>query len=181
MLCYIRVHFSIYRYPRYATLTMTQTCSFPVQSSSLCMPRPGSTRTDVLEPIRSAILLLQPTLTCIHLTRLTPPTLRRVRTVVEWNVIVSDIPKPASHRVSIILPPQHLTFVSKHSPMNLTGILKQPQRNTMHRRITPPLVKEPTRTIQMCKILLIRLTPPKAHISDFKITPEMTRRVAMRF
>ena len=68
-----------------------------------------------------------------------------------------------------------------HVPMNLTLILKQPQRNRMHRRIPPPLIKEPARPIQMVEIILIRLTPPKLHVSDFEIAPEMTRRISIRF
>ena len=64
--------------------------------------------------------------------------------------------------------------------MNPTRILKQTQRNTMHRRITPSLVEEPTRTIQMIEIILVRLTPPERHIRNLEITPEMTRTVSIR-
>ena len=64
--------------------------------------------------------------------------------------------------------------------MNLTLILKQTQRNRMHRRIPPPLIKEPTRPIQMVEIILIRLTPPKLHVCDFEVAPEMTCRISVR-
>ena len=62
-------------------------------------------------------------------------------------------------------------------PMYPRLILKQPQRNTMHRRIPPSLIKEPSGPIQMVKVILIRLTPPELHIRNLKITPEMARRV----
>lgn len=50
----------------------------------------------------------------------------------------------------------------------------------MHGRIPPPLIKEPPRTIQMVEIILIRPTPPKLHVRDLEIAPEMTRRVSVR-
>ncbi len=62
-----------------------------------------------------------------------------------------------------------------------TRILKQPQRYRMHRRIPPSLIKEPPSAIQMVEIVLIHLTPPKVHIRDLEIAPEMTRRVSVRF
>jgi len=65
-------------------------------------------------------------------------------------------------------------------PMDPAGILKQPQRNGVHRRIPPPFVKEPPRPVQMLEIVLIRLTPPEIHIRNLEIAPEMTRRVPLR-
>ena len=64
--------------------------------------------------------------------------------------------------------------------MDLTRILEKSQRNTMHRRIPPPLIEKPSSPIQMIKIILIRLTPPERHIRNLKIAPEMARRVAIR-
>jgi hypothetical protein len=66
-----------------------------------------------------------------------------------------------------------------NSPMNLGLILKQPQRNRMHRRISPPLIKEPARPIQMIKIILIRPPPPKRQLCNLKIAPKMARAVPM--
>lgn len=51
----------------------------------------------------------------------------------------------------------------------------------MHRRVPPPLVEKPARPIQMLEIILIRLAAPEFHVCDFKIAPEMTRAVAVRF
>lgn len=65
-------------------------------------------------------------------------------------------------------------------PVDSARILKQPQRNRVHRRVAPPLVKEPPRPVQMLEIVLIRLTPPELHIRNLEVTPEMTRRVPLR-
>lgn len=65
--------------------------------------------------------------------------------------------------------------------MDFTRILKQPQRDRMHGRIPPPLVEEPPGPVKMVEIVFIRLTPPKLHIRDFEIAPEMTGRVAVCF
>ena len=65
--------------------------------------------------------------------------------------------------------------------MDLIFILEQPQRNTMHRSISPPFVKEPPRAIQMLEIILISFRAPKFHVCDFEITPEMTRAVPVCF
>ena len=65
-------------------------------------------------------------------------------------------------------------------PMNLIPILKQPQRNTMHRRIPPSFIKEPSSAVQMLEIRRVRLAPPERQTANLKVTPEMTRAVAMR-
>ena len=65
-------------------------------------------------------------------------------------------------------------------PMDFTCVLEQSQRDRMHGSISPSLVKEPSRTIQMLKVVLICLAPPKFHVGNLKVAPEMTRRVAVR-
>jgi len=45
--------------------------------------------------------------------------------------------------------------------MNLLPILKQPQRNTMHRRIAPSFVEKAPSAVQMLEIRRVRLTPPE--------------------
>ena len=65
--------------------------------------------------------------------------------------------------------------------MDLAFILEQPQRNTMHGSISPSLIKEPPRAIQMLEVIFISFRPPKFHVCDFEITPEMTRAVPIRF
>lgn len=49
----------------------------------------------------------------------------------------------------------------------------------MNRRITPSFVEESAGTIQMVEVVLIGLTPPEIHVTDFKITPEMARRISV--
>lgn len=51
----------------------------------------------------------------------------------------------------------------------------------MHRRIAPSLIEEATSTIQMIEVILIRLTPPEAHICDLEIGPEMACRIPICF
>lgn len=50
----------------------------------------------------------------------------------------------------------------------------------MHRSISPSLVKESPGAIQMLEIFLVYLAPPKFHVSNLEIAPEMTCRVAVR-
>ena len=66
-------------------------------------------------------------------------------------------------------------------PMKLARVFEQSQRDTMHRRIAPSLIEEPSRAVQMVEIILIRLTPPETHICDLEVGPEMARRVAVCF
>ncbi len=49
----------------------------------------------------------------------------------------------------------------------------------MHRRITPSLVEEASRAVQMIEVILIRLTPPETHICDLEIGPKMAGRVSV--
>lgn len=51
----------------------------------------------------------------------------------------------------------------------------------MHWRISPSLIKETSCAIQVVEIILISFTPPKTHIGDFEIAPEMAGRVSLRF
>lgn len=65
-------------------------------------------------------------------------------------------------------------------PVNPTLVLKHCQRNAMHGRISPPLIKESARAIQMLKILLVRIPSPKLHIRNLEIAPEMAGAVPIR-
>ena len=66
-------------------------------------------------------------------------------------------------------------------PMDLALILKQPQRNAMHRRIPPPLVEETTGSIQVLEVVFIGFGTPKLHVRNLEIAPKMTRAVPVRF
>ena len=50
----------------------------------------------------------------------------------------------------------------------------------MHRRIPPPLIKEPPRAIEVVKVIFVRLTAPKGQIANLKVRPEMTGRIPVR-
>jgi len=64
--------------------------------------------------------------------------------------------------------------------MDLLLILKQAQRNTMHRRITPPFIEKAACPIQMLKVLCIRFRPPKRQTANLKVRPEMARAESVR-
>lgn len=65
--------------------------------------------------------------------------------------------------------------------MYLIAVLKQAQSNTMDWCVAPALVKEATRAVQVVKVVLIHFATPEIHISDLKVAPEMTGRVAVSF
>ena len=62
-------------------------------------------------------------------------------------------------------------------PVNPTGIQEQSQRNSMHRSITPSLIKEPTSPIKVVEVIFVGLRPPERHIRDLEVCPEMARAV----
>lgn len=65
--------------------------------------------------------------------------------------------------------------------MNLAFIFHQPQCNTMHRRVSPPLIEESSRPIKMLEIIFVPLGSPKLHICNLKIAPKMTCTVSIGF
>ena len=77
-----------------------------------------------------------------------------------------------------------LTFDSRarlrvYSPVQLVLVFEKTQSDTMNGRITPALVKEAARAVQMGEILLVGLAPPKVHVCDFEIAPEMAGAVTV--
>jgi len=64
--------------------------------------------------------------------------------------------------------------------MNFALVLEEPQSDAVHRCIAPPLVKETTRLIKMVKVLTVLWAPPKVHIANLEVGPEVARRVAVR-
>lgn len=67
----------------------------------------------------------------------------------------------------------------RHLPMDLTRVLEQPQRYTVDWRITPSLIEESSSSVKMVEVILVSLTPPETHICDFKVGPEVARRVTI--
>lgn len=66
-------------------------------------------------------------------------------------------------------------------PMDLAFVLEQPQRNAVHRRISPSLVEETTRSIQVLEVLFILFGTPKVHVRNLEIAPKMTRAIPVGF
>jgi hypothetical protein len=118
----------------------------------------NSTRSNIFEPIWPTVLLLQPRLSTIELPCPAPATLGRVRAIIKGNVVVPNILEP----------------------VDLGRILEQSQCNTVHRRIAPALVEEPSCSIEVVEVVLIRLAAPEIEICDLEIAPKMTCAVAMR-
>lgn len=69
--------------------------------------------------------------------------------------------------------------VGRNLPVNLARILKQTQSNTVHRRIAPSFVEEPTGPVEVSEIVLVDLTSPEGQIGNLKIRPEVTGAVAV--
>lgn len=120
----------------------------------LLLPIP---HTHILEPIGSAIFLLEERLSIVKLPCLAPFTLGRIGAVEEWNMPVSDVLEP----------------------MHSTLLLKQSQCNGMDGCIPPTFVEESACAIEVFEIRFIRFRTPKVHVGDFKVAPEMAGRVSV--
>jgi len=57
--------------------------------------------------------------------------------------------------------------------VDLIFVLEKSSSNAMDYGISPTLVVEPSRAVEVVKELCVRLASPEVHVSDFKITPEM--------
>lgn len=128
---------------------------------------------------------MEPGFAVCELARDTPATLGRVGTVKKWDMLIADVSEPEPHtpHVSNIafhpIPNIEDVLSRLNSPMYLARVLEETERDTMHRRITPPLVEETSSTVQVIKVVFIRLTPPEFHVGNFEIAPEMTRRITV--
>lgn len=63
--------------------------------------------------------------------------------------------------------------------MNLAFIFHQTQCYTVHWRISPTLIEEPSRPIQMLKIIFVPLRSPELHVCNLKIAPKVTGTVSI--
>lgn len=91
-------------------------------------------------------------------------------------MLISDVLEPANCQPTSTVQIDR----GQRIPVNLTSVLKQSQSNRVHRCISPPLIEESTRAIQMVEVRLVRRTPPEVHIANLKVAPEMARRVPIR-
>ena len=66
-------------------------------------------------------------------------------------------------------------------PMNLILVFKQTQRNSVHRRVAPPLVEEPSGSVQVVEICCISFAAPEIEGGDLEVGPEMAGGVAVCF
>jgi hypothetical protein len=118
---------------------------------------PFRTHTDVLEPIRTTILPVEPFLAISKAASDATSALWRVWTVEEGDMLVSDILEP----------------------MDLAGILEETQSNTVDGSITPAFIEETTGAIEMVKVFLVCRRAPEVHVCNLKVAPEVAGAVAV--
>lgn len=73
-----------------------------------------------------------------------------------------------------------MSIANISEPVYLVPILEQTQRNTVHRRVTPPLIEESTGSVKVLEVFRVSLGSPKSQRPDLKVRPEMARAVAVR-
>lgn len=66
-------------------------------------------------------------------------------------------------------------------PVYFALILEQAQRDAMNGCITPALVEETARAIEVVEVVAKCLAAPEGQVTNFEIGPEMARRVAVGF
>lgn len=60
--------------------------------------------------------------------------------------------------------------------MNLASVFKQTQGNAVNGRISPSLVEEAARAVEVIEVVFVRLAAPKLHVGNLKVAPEVARR-----
>lgn len=156
-----------------------------------------SSHTDELEPIGATVLLEEELLAVGEAARLAALAFGRVGAVEVGDVLVADVAEPGGKMLERGLRVNRgrdwgfFLFVylymktewngeKEDEPMDFTCVLEQSQRDRMHWSISPPLVKEPPGPIQVLEVILVCLAPPKFHVGNLEIAPEMAGRVAVR-
>lgn len=140
-----------------------------------------SIHTHVFKPIRPAIFLEQKSFAIGETARHTSFTLGRFRAVEVGYMLVSYITEPETQSDGLVIFDSEVDGRREALPMDLALILEQPQRNTVHRRIPPPLIEETTRSIQVLEIVFVGFGTPKLHVCNLEVAPKMTGAVPVRF
>ena len=93
-------------------------------------------------------------------------------------MLVANVAEPVIPRQSRVI-----DFATNRRclPVDLARILEQPQRNTVHRSITPSLIEESTSAVQMIEVILIRLAAVEIQIPNLEVAPEVASAVSIRF
>jgi hypothetical protein len=147
----------------------------------VAIPRDSSilVHADILEPVRTAVLLVQPGLAVGETARHASLALVRVGAVEEGDVLVSDIAEPVEKKASVSSTTHMCASAIKHLPVDLALILKQTESNAVYGSITPSLVEETAGSVQVVKVVLVRLAAPKVHVANLKVAPEVAGRVSV--
>lgn len=123
---------------------------------------------DVLEPVRTAVVLVQPSLAVGESPGDAALALGRVGAVEEGNVLVPNVAEPVAGQL------WSLAYMSlRHLPVDLGLVLEETQGNAVHRSISPSLVEETSGTVQVVEIILVSLAAPKVDVCNLKVTPEV--------
>ena len=119
---------------------------------------PFRTHANIFEPVRATIFPVEPLFSISESSSDAPPTLRRIWAVEEGDMLVTDILEP----------------------MDLAGIFKQTQSNTVDGSITPAFVEETSSAIEMVKVFFVGGRAPEVHVCNLKVAPEVAGAVAVR-
>ena len=66
-------------------------------------------------------------------------------------------------------------------PMNLVLVFKKSQRNSVHRRVAPPLVEEPSCSVQVVEVCCVSFAAPEVEGGDLEVGPKVAGGVAVCF
>lgn len=133
----------------------------------------------MLEIAGSAIFLGQPGLTGVELGRSAAGTLGGGGAVVIGDVVVTDVSEPKKSELEDRSRMLWAQCEDIDSPMNLILIGEETQADRMHRSITPALVVEAARPVQVLKIGRVLLASEELHIANFEVGPEVAGRVSI--
>lgn len=137
---------------------------------------PFGTQANILEPVWSAILPVEPGLAVCEAASDAALAFRRVWAVEEGNVLVSYILEPVKVSAWRV---RRTDGMSVNSPVQFSLVFKQTQGDTMNGSIAPAFIEEAAGTIQVVEIILVSLAPPEIKIGDLKVGPEMTGAVSV--
>lgn len=133
-----------------------------------------SAHADILEPIRAAVILVQPLLAIRQSTRSAARALGRVWALEEGSVLVANISEPGFD-VQYAWDRKKVFNKWVDSPVNLLTVLEKTKCNAVDRRVSPSLVKEAAGSVEVGEVLFVLGAAPEVKLCDLEIAPEVAR------
>lgn len=139
----------------------------------------------MLKVRQAAVLALEPVLAIREATCLAGFAFGVVGAVEEGDVLVANVAEPVRGMVSTCTTQAgqgvRIEWEERreHVPVDLALVLEEPQRDAVHRGVTPALVEEAARAIQVLKVLAVLGAAPKSQIGDLEVGPEVAGGVAV--